>query len=322
MKKKILLPIFASFMLFTGIGSTTAEAATQSQLTSEAYKYLGIKYRYGGTSTAGFDCSGFTQYVMKKLGISIPRTTGSQWATGTAVSKANLKVGDLVFFNTIGRTASHVGIYVGGGNFIHAGTVGGVQISNLNSSYWAPKFNGGRRVANFTSETAQVTQQAKQTQPAQQPKAAAAPTKATFDPKIHMKRGEVAKKVANALGLDTTNKNTPFTDVPSNADYAGAVKALYDKGIFIGKGNNEFDPNGPLTREEVAKILTLAYDLKHKGGQKNFADVSKSNWSYEFVEILASNNVTEGIGKNLFGRTDYVEKAHMDLFIERANKAK
>ena len=74
-------------MLFSGIGSI--EAATPAQLTAEASKYIGVKYVYGGTSVAGFDCSGYTQHVFKNLGVSIPRTTSLQWTTGTAVSKAN-----------------------------------------------------------------------------------------------------------------------------------------------------------------------------------------------------------------------------------------
>ena len=128
--KKFLLPIFASFMIVTGIGSTQAEAATQTDLTATASQYIGVPYVYGGTSTSGFDCSGFTQYVYKKLGVSLNRTAASQFTQGTSVSKANLVVGDLVFFNTTGKTASHVGIYIGNNKFIHAGSSTGVTTAS------------------------------------------------------------------------------------------------------------------------------------------------------------------------------------------------
>lgn len=305
--KKFLLPVFASFMIFSGIGATSAEAATTAQLTTEASKYIGVKYVYGGTSTSGFDCSGYTQYVFNKLGISIPRTTGSQFSTGTSVAKANLQVGDLVFFNTTGKTASHVGIFVGNGKFAHAGTSTGVTIAKLSDSYWSTRYTGARRVANFTNEV---------------PVAATAhEVKAPeIDFSIYASRGEVALHLVSALGLDTTNTNSPFSDVPSSSKYAGAVTALYNLGVFTGDEAGKFNPNDPLTREQMAKVLVEAYNLMYKGTTIQFDDVKANAWSYDYIQNLASNGVTNGIGDNLYGTTQNVKYSELELFIERASK--
>jgi peptidoglycan DL-endopeptidase CwlO len=108
---------------------------------------MGVPYVWGGSTPSGFDCSGFTSYVMAKNGITIPRTAALQFGSGTSVAKANLKIGDLVFFTTYTAGASHVGFYLGDGNFIHASSAAGkVTISNLNtSSYYSSRFLGGRR---------------------------------------------------------------------------------------------------------------------------------------------------------------------------------
>jgi len=113
---------------------------------STAQQLLGVPYVWGGSSTSGFDCSGFTSYVMSKNGISIPRTAALQFAAGTPVDKANLKIGDSVFFTTYTAGASHTGFYMGDGNFIHASSAAGkVTISSLNSTYYSAHYIGARR---------------------------------------------------------------------------------------------------------------------------------------------------------------------------------
>ena len=308
--KKFLLPIFASFMIVSGIGTTTqADAATPTQLTQTANKYIGVPYVYGGTTTSGFDCSGYTQYVFKQLGITLKRTTAEQFQQGTSVSKANLKVGDLVFFNTTGRTASHVGIYIGDNKFTHAGSSTGVTVASLDSSYWGPKYDGARRITNFTTATTTTT--------------ATPEVKGTqVDFSVYASRGEVALKLAKELGLSTSNKNSPFTDVPSTSKYAGAVTALYKLGIFTGDENKKFNPNSPLTREQMAKVLVEAFDLKQKNKTINFTDVSKNGWSYKYIQNLASNGVTVGIGQNKFGTQNNVKIVDLNAFIQRAKNIK
>lgn len=116
------------------------------QILNTAKQYLGVPYLWGGTTPKGFDCSGFVQYVFAKHGISLPRTSKQQYGVGSAVSRSQLKKGDLVFFNTSGSGVSHLGIYTGDGRFIHASSSKGVVVSSLDNTYWAPRYLGARRV--------------------------------------------------------------------------------------------------------------------------------------------------------------------------------
>jgi cell wall-associated NlpC family hydrolase len=108
---------------------------------------IGIPYAFGGTSRSGFDCSGYTQYVFKGSGVSLPRTSYAQFGIGSAVSRDQLQPGDLVFFSTYDKGASHVGIYVGGGSFVHASN-SGVKTTSLSDSYYESRYVGARRVLN------------------------------------------------------------------------------------------------------------------------------------------------------------------------------
>lgn len=146
-------PLFFRGGVSTGIkpsvealnGSTGPNMA--SKIVSTAKKYIGVPYKWGGTTTKGFDCSGYVQYVYNENGISIPRTSSSQYYELTRkVSKSNLQPGDLVFFNTSGKGVSHVGIYIGDGKFIHSGTTNGVVIAELFGAYWSNLYMGARRV--------------------------------------------------------------------------------------------------------------------------------------------------------------------------------
>lgn len=128
-------------------GGSASTSAIADKIIATAKKYIGVPYVWGGTSPSGFDCSGLVQYVFKQHGISLNRTTVTQYKQGTYVSKASLKPGDLVFFqNTYGSGISHVGIFIGNGQFIHASSSKGVMISSLSNTYWASHYYGARRV--------------------------------------------------------------------------------------------------------------------------------------------------------------------------------
>lgn len=129
------------------VGKNTRSAIKAALILKTANGYLGVPYVYGGTSPSGFDCSGFTHYTFLKNGITIPRTAATQYTIGTAVSKSNLKPGDLVFFTTTSTAVSHVGIYVGNNKFIHASSGSGkIIISDLSNTYYASHYVGAKRV--------------------------------------------------------------------------------------------------------------------------------------------------------------------------------
>lgn len=114
-----------------------------------ALSLVGSPYRWGGTSEAGFDCSGFTQYVFRELGTVLPRTSYDQFRTGTAVSRSSLLPGDLVFFSTDAAGASHVAVYIGNGLIVHAlNHRTGVIVSRLSDGYYAARYIGARRYGN------------------------------------------------------------------------------------------------------------------------------------------------------------------------------
>lgn len=115
---------------------------------ASAMGFLGVAYRFGGTSPTGFDCSGFMQYIFRKTyAINLPRTSAEQAAVGTHVNRADLQPGDMVFFRTAGNRISHVGMYVGNNRFIHAPRTGKrIEITSLTSQYWNSKYATARRV--------------------------------------------------------------------------------------------------------------------------------------------------------------------------------
>ena len=132
----------------TGDPSVPQNNVTGDMILSEAKKYLGTPYVYGGASPAGFDCSGFVYYVLKTLGLPSYRTPEDQYRQGTAVQKSDLQPGDIVYFyGTYADRISHTGIYAGNGQFIHSpNSRSVVSYSNLETGYWADHYYGARRM--------------------------------------------------------------------------------------------------------------------------------------------------------------------------------
>lgn len=129
------------------VGQSVTTKATE--LVGTALTFLGVPYRYGGTSAeTGFDCSGYVKTVFDKtIGLALPRVAAQQAAITQKIKRTELRPGDLVFFNTMRRAFSHVGIYIGEGKFVHSPKPGAeVRVESLGTSYWNRRFDGARRV--------------------------------------------------------------------------------------------------------------------------------------------------------------------------------
>lgn len=144
----------ATFLAEKGLLARIGEAGSQvsaqaSELVVGAMGFLGVPYRRGGTTVeSGFDCSGFVRAMFEQtIGLVLPRNAAQQAAATQTIDRAELRPGDLVFFNTMRHAFSHVGIYVGNGKFIHSPKPGAeVRVEDMGGSYWAKRFDGARRV--------------------------------------------------------------------------------------------------------------------------------------------------------------------------------
>lgn len=128
-------------------GSTKPTAELRDDAAMHAQKMLGKPYKYGGTSPAGFDCSGLVLYSYKRAGLVLPHGTDQQRALSRPIKVADLRRGDLVFFNQEGKKFGHVGIYVGDGRFVHAPSSGkSVRADRLDTPYWRKHLSEARRI--------------------------------------------------------------------------------------------------------------------------------------------------------------------------------
>jgi lipoprotein Spr len=118
----------------------------KSRLMDQYASWKGVRYRLGGSSRAGIDCSAFVQRTFQEqFGLTLPRSTSEQQESGKSVSRNKLRTGDLVLFRA-GSTGRHVGIYIGNNQFVHASTSSGVVISSMDEPYWKKRYNEARRV--------------------------------------------------------------------------------------------------------------------------------------------------------------------------------
>jgi len=130
-----------------GSGSTRPTADIAGQAAGYAQTMIGKPYRYGGTSPKGFDCSGLVFYSYKQAGVALPHSTDKQRSASRSIKLAELRRGDLLFFNQEGKKYGHVAIYVGGGKFVHAPSSGkSVRSDRLDSPYWKKHLSEARRI--------------------------------------------------------------------------------------------------------------------------------------------------------------------------------
>ncbi|WP_313892198.1 C40 family peptidase [Psychrobacillus sp.] len=153
MKRLIIQTLTIVFLIFPlpFMLADKASAASSDEIGAYALEFYGTPYKFGGTSPAGFDCSGYIRYVFDKFDINLPRTSADQYEVGQAVAKDKLQPGDLVFFsNTYKKGISHTGVYLGNGEFISAKSRGVLKANLHTDPYWAPKYTGAKRVSDVT----------------------------------------------------------------------------------------------------------------------------------------------------------------------------
>lgn len=165
MHKVMTSTLLAAALFFSGISTSAAlepsrkpedQSSFLERYTNAAQdvilqglKLVGVRYRFGGNDEdSGLDCSGFVRLVYKdSIGALLPRTAREMSEVGQQIDSSQLKPGDLVFFNTMRRTFSHVGIYLGDNHFMHAPRAGAeVRVESMESSYWMKRYNGARRI--------------------------------------------------------------------------------------------------------------------------------------------------------------------------------
>lgn len=289
--KKAISRLLILTMIVVFLPISTAFASTQEEkIITTAKSLIGVPYQWGGSSPRGFDCSGFIFYVFSKAGIQLPRVSADQFNTGKAVSKADLKPGDLVFFEkTYDKPGiTHSGIYIGNNQFMSATSSRGIKIDSLSSSYWGPKFFGAKRVlmeetGKFNDLTVDHPAYEAIVQLSEQNIIKGLKNN-TFEPESPVTRGQAAAIVNRVLKHEPTNTSS-FSDVPANYPFAKDIAAMLELNIIKGKTTDTFAPNDYMTRAEMAVIVQRAFDLKNqitKASQSNvYEDVQPGTWFYD-----------------------------------------
>ncbi|MFS0783800.1 NlpC/P60 family protein [Bacillus sp. 1P06AnD] len=331
--KKFLYLLFVSAILFTVMPSISQAAAYNgNSIVSIAVKYKGVPYKFGGTTTSGFDCSGYLSYVFKQVGVTLPRTSEEQYKkVGTSVAKKDLQPGDLVFFsNTYKQGISHAGIYVGSNNFISATTSSGVAVASLSNTYWGPKYTGAKRVFNNLEEGEFVDLASSSF--------AYAAVKdiskkgiikgyddGTFRPAESVTRGQAAAIINRVL------KNTPasiysYKDVPTNNPFAKDIAAIKEMGVIKGFSDGTFRPYATMTRAEMATIVKNAFSLPRPimssaESNKIYNDVDSSYWAFDAIITMNVIDRTTGFKTASYRTSSKASRADFSAAIYNAMNA-
>ncbi len=328
MKKRVIQVLVAVLILSIALPlmTTKASAASGNEIVNTAKSLLGTRYVYGGTTPSGFDCSGFTSYVYKKAGITLPRVSASQFGVGTSVSQSNLQEGDLVFYNNLGKGPTHVGIYIGNGKFISAESEG-IAISNINDKYyWGKYYIGARRILKTTTEEKATPEtqavadgnfnDVATTHPAyvaikalnMKGIVSGFPNQ-EFRPTSSITRGQAAAMINRELKL-TPNSTSKFSDVGTTHSFAKDITAMNEAGILAGYSNGKFGVNDLLSKAQLAVILERAFKITSAADNQahtasNYTDVAASYWAYDSIVALKAIDQT-----TLFQTSEFLVNAN------------
>lgn len=343
MKKRIIQMMIAVLLFSVAPFMTTqASASTGNEIVNYAKSLSGIAYKYGGSTPSGFDCSGFTSYVYKKVGVTLPRTAASQYGQGTAVSKSNLQPGDLVFFNNFGAGISHVGIYVGNSNFISATSSKGIATVSINDPYyWGKYYVGAKRVVKEETTTvaskpasvpmSDVYSDVPLAHPALNAILALSQDgvingykNSTFKPENSITRGQTAAMLNRVLNLNANNP-VQFTDVAKSNDFADDIAAMNEVGILKGYSNGKFGIYETLTRAQLAAIVDRAFELQEKADAQVraasvYKDVPSSHWAHDSILALKSIDQTKVFQTSNFNISEDASRAEFSAAIFSATK--
>lgn len=309
------------------------QTSKNEEIISLAQKQLGVPYRFGGSTPAGFDCSGFLYYIFKEVGIVLPRTSSDQYNVGDKIKKSDLQIGDLVFFETYKPGPSHSGIYVGDRKFIHASSNVGITISSVDDPhYWSSRYLGARRILDEPVHQVLAILPPGEYHDVESSHWAYNQIKwlgekgiingydqSFFLPGEVVTRSQASVIIAKALELNVSNKKSGFKDVPENHWAAGAITAVSEAGYFKGYEGDLFKPEEILTREQIAVLFSRVFNFSLNESKKgNFKDVPENYWAYTAIQRLTSNGIASGYSDQTYRPKHEVTRAEFSVFIFRA----
>ncbi|MFD1736948.1 NlpC/P60 family protein [Bacillus salitolerans] len=332
MIRRFIFPLVSLFLIFffNNISVQAEEKKVNyDKLLPTAKQYIGVPYKYGGTTDKGFDCSGFLQAVYEQLSITLPRTAADQYQKGEKISKDDLRPGDLVFFETYKPGASHAGIYIGNDQFIHSSSSKGVSISSINDPYyWSKRYLGARRYLSFELDLGKFNDIesdhfAKEAiEELSKDHLLIGYNDSYFYPDDSISREQIAMILSVALELDLTDRKNSYNDI--NDDYwgLGAVNAVSKADVLKADNEGKWNPSSTLTREKLAAVLVKAFELGKANNPAQFSDVPTSHPNYDAIQRLAASGITTGFSDGTFRPNDEVTRAQFVVFLYRALELK